>query len=137
MDAADQQGRAPLLLAASQPGQGHLACLELLLEAGADGTAADARGRTPAQLAVRRNDAAALRLLVWGRCEDDDDAASVSSSGNGSNGSSGSEASVDSGWGQGGRGAELDERDAAGRTLLHLAAAEGALSAAGQLAADA
>jgi len=55
------EGRAPLHLAADG---GHEAVCEVLLAAGADPTAEDAKGMTPCMVAAHRGDAAVLRCLV-------------------------------------------------------------------------
>ena len=124
-------GMTPLMLAVSQ---GQLECMRLLLGAGADCSPVDRKGRTAAALAVRRNDAAALRLLMWGEGEEDSDdedshssSSSSSSGGGGGGASSGGSAINDWGWPQR-RFASALESDSAGRTLLHHAAADGRLA---------
>lgn len=152
MDAADCRGVTPLLLAVSQ---GHRRCVQMLMEAGENCRLADARGRTAGQLAVRRGDAPTLRLLVWDEEDEvDEDAASTSSDSNTSSSDSSSSNSPSGGGGDGGSGwdasrcrsffgdfgndcyllAFAEERDAAGSTLLHQAAAQGQLAAVAALA---
>ena len=60
LDAADTQGRSPLLLAASR---GHLDVCKLLLEAGADPTTKDNAGNDALAIARSRGDAAIANLL--------------------------------------------------------------------------
>ena len=64
IDAADTQGRSPLILAASR---GHLEVCRLLLEAGADPTIKDNAGNDARAIALARGDAAVADLLRRGR----------------------------------------------------------------------
>ena len=60
LDAADTQGRSPLLLAVSR---GHLDVCKLLLEAGADPTTKDNAGNDALAIARSRGDRAIVDLL--------------------------------------------------------------------------
>ena len=64
IDAADTQGRSPLILAASR---GQLEVCRLLLEAGADPTIKDTAGNDARAIALARGDAAVADLLHRGR----------------------------------------------------------------------
>lgn len=61
-EVVDGQGRTPLLLAAEMPGRGRV--MEVLLGAGANPLAKDARGRAPLDLAARTGDTDTMRSFV-------------------------------------------------------------------------